>query len=241
MNVIEVEQGTPEWKAARAGKVTASKIADVMAKLKSGGEAASRRDYKVQLVAETLTGMPQDFTFESAEMKWGKEQEPFARAAYELRTGHMVNQIGLVIHPAIELGAASPDGITLDPKMEAALLDGLNDAEEEKLRLLWMKKGMAPCEGLIEIKCPKTATHIGYLMAGQVPADYQPQMLWQMACTGAQWCDFVSFDPRLPEQYQLFIKRFMRDEARISAMESEVRQFLAEVAQAITDLQGCAA
>lgn len=84
-------------------------------------------------------------------------------------------------------------------------------------------------------------THISYLMGNEVPTDYQPQMLWQMACTGAQWRDFVSFDPRLPEKYQLFVKRFFRDEARIAAIEAEVRQFLLDVAKSIADLEGWAA
>lgn len=241
MKVIECAQGTPEWLAARAGKVTASKVADILAKGKNGGESASRRDYRMQLVCETLTGQPQELGFVSAEMRWGTEQEPFARAAYEVRTSRMVDQLGLVIHPAIDLGAASPDGITLDPQVEAALLEGLTEDECEKMRAIWMKKGMAPCEGLVEIKCPKTATHVGYLRAGVVPTDYQPQMLWQMACTGAQWCDFVSFDPRLPEGLQLFVIRFSRDEARVAAIEAEVKAFLSEVAKEVEELRGLAA
>ena len=241
MNIIDCAQGTPEWLAARAGKVTASKVSDIIAKGKSGGESASRRDYRLQLVCETLTGQPQELGFVSAEMRWGTEQEPFARAAYEVRTSRMVDQLGLVIHPIIELGAASLDGITLDHDLEAALLQGLNEEEREKMRAIWAKDGMAPSEGLVEIKCPKTATHVGYLKAGVVPADYQPQMLWQMACTGAQWCDFVSFDPRLPEGLQLFVIRFQRDEARIAAIEAEVRAFLAEVAKEIEELRGLAA
>jgi len=240
MKIIECTQGSPEWKAARAGKVTASKISDVMAKGKSG-EAATRRNYRVQIVAETLTGIPQEQAFVSAEMKWGTEQEPFARAAYEVRTGRLVNQVGLVLHPAIERGAASPDGITLDQDIEDGHFAGLTEDEQQKLRAIWANKGMAPAEGLLEIKCPLTATHISYLISNEVPTDYQPQMLWQMACTGAQWCDFVSFDPRLPEKFQLFVKRFHRDEARIAAMEAEVRQFLSEVAKTIEQLQGLAA
>jgi putative phage-type endonuclease len=84
-------------------------------------------------------------------------------------------------------------------------------------------------DGLIECKCPNSATHFGYLLAGVVPADYKPQMIAQMACTGRQWCDFVSFDPRVPEKHQLFVKRLERDEKAISEMESEVTKFLSEV------------
>ena len=197
MKTIDYPQGTPEWLQARAGKVTASRINDVMAKIKTG-ESAARKDYKAQIVAEILTGTPQENGFKSAEMQWGNDQEPFARAAYEIKTGSMVDQVGLVLHPTIERGAASPDGLV-----------GL--------------------DGLVEIKCPKTATHLQYLVDGRVPAHYQPQMLWQMACTERQWCDFVSFDPRLPEHLQLFVQHFIRDQKRIDEIESEVRAFLAEV------------
>lgn len=197
MKILELTQGSDAWIRARAGKVTASRIADVMAKIKTG-ESASRRDYKAQIVAEILTGTPQENGFKSAEMQWGNDQEPFARAAYEIATGAMVDQVGLVLHPSIGRGAASPDGLV-----------GL--------------------DGLVEIKCPKTATHLQYLVDGKVPMHYQPQMLWQMACTERDWCDFASFDPRLPEHLQLFVRRFSRDQTRIDEIESEVRTFLTEV------------
>lgn len=205
MKILELEQGTPEWKAARAGKVTASKVSDVLAKIKTG-EAAARRDYRAQIVAEILTGTPQDDIFINDAMRWGTEQEPFARAAYETTRGVLVDQVGLVIHPTIERGAASPDGL-VDP------------------------------DGLVEIKCPKTAQHLSYLLANEVPSQYQPQMLWQMACCGAQWCDFASFDPRLPEDLQLFVVRFHRDQARIDAMEAEVKAFLDEVDATLASLK----
>ena len=213
MNILTLTQGTPEWLQARAGKVTASKVADIMAKGRSGGESAGRRNYRAQLVAEILTGKPQEDGFKNAAMEWGTQNEPFARAAYEVLKGCMVDQVGMVLHPTIERGAASPDG------------------------LIGWAGGEASPEGLIEIKAPNTATHLDYLQAGTAPTDYQPQMLWQMACTGAQWCDFVSFDPRLPEDLQLFVKRFPRDDARIASMEMEVRAFLREVDETITNLR----
>jgi putative phage-type endonuclease len=196
MKVIDFPQGSQEWLSARAGKVTASRICDVMAKIKSG-EAAARRDYRAQIIAEILTGRPQEDGFINDEMRWGNEQEPFARAAYEVSAGVLVDKVGLVLHPRIDRAAASPDGLAGD--------------------------------GLVEIKCPKTATHLQYLLAGEVPSKYQPQMLWQMACTERDWCDFVSFDPRLPQTLQLFHVRFRRDESRIKDMEAEVIAFLAEV------------
>ncbi|HLP31638.1 MAG TPA: YqaJ viral recombinase family protein [Geothrix sp.] len=202
--IISVTQGTPEWKAARAGKVTATRTKDVIAKGKGNAESASRADLRMTLVCETLTGEPEEEGFVSKEMLRGTEMEPFARAAYEASEGVMVDQVGMVLHPNDPRCAASPDGLVN--------WDGTN----------------AP-EGLIEIKAPKTKTHIGYIEAGVVPSEYQPQMLWQMACTGAQWVDFVSYDPRLPEALQLFIIRFHRDEARIQEMEREVSRFLDEV------------
>lgn len=197
MKVLEFPQGSPEWLQARAGRVTASRIDDVLAKIKTG-EAAARRDYRAQLVAEILTGRPQEDGYVNDEMRWGVEQEPFARGAYEVERGVLVDQVGLVLHPRIERAAASPDGVV--------------DAG-----------------GLLEIKCPKTATHLQYLLAGEVPAKYQGQMLWQMACAERPWCDFVSFDPRLTAELQLFVVRFERDDACVVAMEAEVVAFLAEV------------
>jgi putative phage-type endonuclease len=205
MKILDLIQGSDEWKAARAGKVTASRVSDVLAKVKSG-ESASRRNLKAQIVAEILTGCPQDSTFTNAAMQWGTEQEPFARVAYELSTGLIVDQAGMVLHPTIDRAAASPDGLVCNGK------------------------------GLVEIKCPNTATHLDYLLAGTVPKDYQPQMLWQMACTGAEFCDFVSYDPRLPEHLQLFVAQMVRDEDRIREMESEVLLFLAEVDSIISRL-----
>lgn len=197
MKIIDFPQGTPEWLQARAGKVTASRMADVVAKIKTG-EAAARRDYRAQIVAEILTGKPQDDGFINAEMQWGIEQEPLARDAYGIATDTMVDQVGFVLHPSLERSGASPDGLVSK-------------------------------DGLVEIKCPKTATHIQYLLDGTVPTKYQPQMYWQLACTGRAWCDFVSYDPRLPVGMRLFRARLERDEAKVKELEREVIAFLLDV------------
>jgi putative phage-type endonuclease len=204
MNIINVTQGSEEWKSARVGRVTASRIKDILAQGKGGKESASRADYRMQLACEVLTGEPQDDTFFSKDMAHGVDWEPFARAAYGVSEGGIVDQVGMVIHPNDDRCAASPDGL-----------------------VNWDGEGSP--EGLIEVKCPKTKTHVGYIQAGGVPTDYQPQMLWQMACTGAAWCDFVSFDPRLPENLQTYICRLDRDDARILEIEREVAKFLEEV------------
>ena len=202
MKIIDAVQGTPEWLAARAGRVTASMISNVLMK----PETAGFRDYQAQLVAEILTGKPQGSDYTNVHMQYGTETEPLARSAYEAETGFSVDEVGLCIHPTIERAGASPDGLVGN-------------------------------SGLVEIKCPKPATHLAYLIAGVVPAGYKNQMMWQMACTGRDWCDFVSFRPVLPEYLQLFIVRFKRDPARILELETAVVAFLDTVDKMLSQLK----
>ena len=198
-----MEQRTEEWFAAKLGKVSASRVADVLAKIKTG-ESASRKNYKMELVVQRLTGK-QGESFTNAAMEHGVTAEPFARMAYEAHTGTFVKEEGFVDHPTIEGFGCSPDGIV--------------------------------GEGLIEIKCPNTANHIETVLENKVPSKYIPQMQCQMACTGAKWCDFVSFDPRVPEDLQLFVVRVERDQEYIDAMEVEVKQFLSEVLDLFNQLK----
>jgi putative phage-type endonuclease len=198
-----MEQRTEEWFAAKLGKVSASRVADVLAKIKSG-ESASRKNYKMELVVQRLTGKAGE-SFTNAAMEWGTEQEPFARMAYEAHTGTFVKEEGFVDHPTIEGFGCSPDGLVGD--------------------------------GLIEIKCPNTATHIETVLENKAPSKYIPQMQCQMAVTGAKWCDFVSFDPRVPEDLQLFVVRVERDQEYIDSMEVEVKQFLSEVLDLFNQLK----
>jgi len=186
-------QGTIEWRQQRAGKVTASRVADVIAKTKSG-YAASREEYMVELVMERFGLFEESFTNEA--MLWGTQTEPLARIEYENRNLVSVDQVDFVDNKFIKNSGCSPDGIVGD--------------------------------GLIEIKCPSKKTHIKYIRAGVVPAKYKPQMAWQMCCTGAKWCDFVSFDPRVPEGLQYFEVRYYRDNEYIAMLEDEVMKFLAE-------------
>ena len=190
-----MEQRSAEWYAARLGKVTASKVADVVARTRTG-YAASRANYMAQLVCERLTGKPTE-GFSNAAMEWGVEQEAAARDAYSARVGELVTEVGFIDHPAIKMAGASPDGIV-----------GLN---------------------IVEIKCPSTATHIEYLFEREPPQKYFYQMQWQMACTGADWCDWVSYDPRMPENLQLLVVRIPRDTDCIQMLEKEVSEFLAEL------------
>jgi putative phage-type endonuclease len=191
-----MDQGSDEWFAARIGKVTASRVADVIAKTKTGF-SASRENYMAQLVCERLTGQKAD-GFTNSAMQWGTETEPLARAAYESLKDVLVDEVGFVPHPSIIMAGASPDGLVGD-------------------------------DGLLEIKCPNTATHIETLLSQTVPGKYNTQMQFQMACTDRGWCDFVSFDNRLPEELQLFVKRIPRDNMYIRLMEDEIVKFLNEL------------
>jgi predicted phage-related endonuclease len=92
-------------------------------------------------------------------------------------------------------------------------------------------------DGLVEIKCPESKTQMETLLNQKVPNKYQPQMQWQMACTGRKWCDFVSFDPRMPENLQIFVQRVERNDVYIKMLEEEVRVFLEEINQKVEILR----
>ncbi len=197
------EQRTDEWKALRCGKLTASRMADVLDFNKNGKESAARKNYRTELVCETLTGIPSPSPYVTQEMKWGQEQEIFAREAYNLRHGVEVELIGFATHERIGRLGASPDGLV----------------------------GQF---GTVEIKCPTTAQHLAWLRYGA--HEYKPQMLVAMACTGRRWCDFVSFDSRVPPALQLYTKRFIWDAAAIAELERKAEQFLGEVDAEVAEL-----
>lgn len=190
-------QGTEGWLRARMGRVTGSKASDVLATIKTG-EAAARRDYRIALMLERLTGTPTAQGFVSEEMKWGTATEPLARMAYEARTGNIVSESGFLSCNDIAAGVS---------------LDGAVNGYQ----------------GIVEFKCPKSATHWGYIQTGKAPSNYLPQITHEMWITGAEWCDFVSYDPRFPENLQLFIVRVMRADLDIAGYEKEVRKFLDEL------------
>ena len=198
-----MEQRSEAWFAARLGKVTASKISDIIGKTQSG-YSASRANYMALLICERLTGAAAE-SYSNAAMQHGTDTEPMALSAYEAAQGVLVQAEGFVTHPSIEQSGASPDGLAGD--------------------------------GLVEIKCPNTSTHIATLLDQKVPEKYITQMMWQMACTERPWCDFVSFDPRLPEKYQLFIKRINFDIKIVDSLENSVIQFLGDVDLKIQQLE----
>lgn len=197
-------QGTDDWRAARLGCATASRIADVIAKTRSGW-GASRANYMAELIAERLTGVPAEH-YQNQAMQRGTELEPEARTAYEWLYDCEVAQVGFIAHPTIANSGASPDGCVGD-------------------------------EGLIEIKCPNVATHLETLLGEAIPSKYITQVQWQMACTGRSYCDWCSYDNRLPESMRLFVHRVYRDKARIAELEKEVIAFLAELDAEMAELR----
>jgi len=199
-----IEQRTEEWFAQRLGKVTASKIADVIAKTKTG-VSASRENYSTQLTLERLTNQKAEF-YSNAAMEWGTATEPQARQAYEVYREVFVDEVGFIDHPTIAMSGASPDGFVGD-------------------------------DGLVEIKCPESKTQMETLLNQKVPTKYMPQMQWQMACTGRKWCDFVSYDPRMPENLRIFVQRVERNDVYIKMLEEEVRVFLEEIDQKVEILR----
>lgn len=199
-----IVQNTPEWFRQRLGHVTGSRIADIVARTKTG-YSTSRANYLAQLVSERLTGQSGE-SFTNGPMQWGIDHEAEARRAYAFRYNRSVDLAGFVPHPTIKMAGASPDGLVGE-------------------------------DGLVEIKCPNTATHIETFVTGVIPAKYEAQMHWQMASTGRGWCDFVSYDPRLPEAMCLFVSRLTYSEDRIAELEDEVRLFLREVDALVERLQ----
>lgn len=199
-----MQQREAAWYQARLGRLTASRMADVLAKTKTG-YSTSRENYAMELALERITGQRQE-GFTSAAMQWGTDTEPAARSAYEMHAGVLVQEVGFVPHPDIAMSGASPDGLIAS-------------------------------DGLLEIKCPDSKQHLSYLRGKTPPKKYQPQMLWQLACTRRQWCDFASYDPRMPEGLQLFVVRFTPTVDELATVETEARAFLEEVAAIVQEIE----
>jgi putative phage-type endonuclease len=203
--MTEIEQRSEAWFQARLGKVTASAVADVLAKTKTG-VSASRGNYLIKLAIQRVTGQIEE-SYTNDAMQWGIDNEDQARVAYEVASGNFVDQVGFVDHEIIDWFGCSPDGLV-------------------------------DTDGLVEIKCPNSATHWEYFKSKEVPKKYFIQMQAQMSCTGRKWCDFVSFDPRMPERSQLLIIRVPRDNTFIDLMETEVMEFLIEVFDEVQLMKG---
>ena len=200
------EPGTPEWEAARLGKLTASRLYDALGTTQKGTWLASRREYMIELAAERMTGMRSD-PYLSGPMLWGVESEPLAIAAYEKARGITTEKIGFVVHPLLKMCGATPDALVSD-------------------------------DGILEIKCPESATHIATLVEREIPEKYLMQMHWQMACLPARrWCDYMSFDPRMPPRFRSAVIRVERDQKRIARLTLGAEDFLNDLERIVAGIE----
>lgn len=204
-DIIDADQRSPEWFQARLGRLTGSRAADMLATIKTG-EAAARRDLRMQLVCERLTGQAQEESFVNAAMQRGVDLEPIARDAYERQTGRFVQATGFLAHRTLMAGCS---------------LDG----------------HVGDWEGIVEVKCPKSATHLRYVRSAALPVEHVPQVLHNLWITGAEWCDFISFDDRFPVPMQLCVVRVMRDEKQIADYAKKATAFLQEVDMDVLSLK----
>jgi hypothetical protein len=213
-------QGEAEWLKMRTAKVTASEVGEATAFLKVNrspkkvGDSSDTRDKYIRALAgEILTGNAAE-NFVSKWMERGSALEPMAREEYSMREGVTVKQVGFVVHPTISRSGASPDGLVYS---KGVLLRGL------------------------ELKAPKLETHLGYMLDGVLPAIYEPQVMWGLACCPElpEW-DFVSFCAELPEDLQQFKIRVPRNQERIAELEAGVLRTLADADDLVARIRAMA-
>ena len=205
------EQGTDAWKLARCGRVTGSRVAAMLATTAKGW-STKRGDYLMELAVEKLTGEPAADVFVAQEMQHGIDNEPLARMAYEQVSGNIALESGFMYLPDVDVGCS---------------VDGFFEEDGRT--------------GVLEIKAPKSTNHIKYLQGQVVPDQYRPQCLHNVWVTGAEFADFVSFDPRFPEDLQLFVCRYTPTAEELAAHEKAVLQFLAERDELVAQLKRLAA
>lgn len=199
-----VFQSDPGWVRERIGKVSASRVKDVLDVRKDGKPGAARMAYMAELVTEMAMDQAVDHVI-TGPMKRGLENEPAARSAYEARTGHLVDAAAWVPHPRIAMAGATPDGFV-------ATESGIH---------------------LVEFKVPLPTTYTKWRLAGVVPEEHIPQLVWQCACTNAPFVDFCAYFPEAVDpRAQLFIRRFEPAESLIRETEERVEEFIAEVEKA---------
>lgn len=194
-------QRSVEWRMARCGYVTASKVGDIIRTNKNGKHSADRANYFDLIVAERMTGQPQDWK-EIRSLEERSKLEPEARAWYSLMTGNDVDEIGFVKHPTIPFGGCSPDGtIRKTGGLEIKCLDAKN-----------------------HVKLFSDSTRDAVLL------EYLPQVHFNMACTGRKWWDLISYNKTMREErMRMFRLTIKRDEDMIARLEEAVMVFLAEV------------
>jgi hypothetical protein len=197
---VDCEQGSDEWRALRVGVCTGSRFPDVMTNGRAGQPSATVKSYQMELAVERLTQTPTP-RIDAKQLEWGNRHEAEARSTYVWATNRPVHRSGFAFHGSIAGVGASVDGL-VEPT------DGV-------------------CPGTLEIKCPYNSRyHLDNIMNGTVPKDYYYQVQGALWITQRAWCDFVSYDPRMPDSHRLCVIRVNRDEAAIAELEKKVIEFL---------------
>lgn len=207
MIVVDCVQRSDAWRRARCGHLTASRAHNILARGRRAEESAARRHYRRQLVCEQLTGIP---------------DEDRAFVSIPMRHGRLKEPAARAAYEARVGRRVETSGFIVHDELPAGCsLDGYVGA----------------FEGVVEIKAPNTATHLRYFCTRRVPRRYRSQITHHLWITGAQWCDFVSFDDRLPARMQLLVLRLWRDQLDVRGYEREARRFLAEVRAQVAPLE----
>lgn len=209
MKIHEVEQRSTEWNAIRAGKVTGSCAEAILAVRKRGtGELAIRRDLRHRLVVERLTGLP-------------VEDMPYK---------------GKDLQHGID---CEPEAFAAYEAAEREIVTRVGFVEHDELQAGCSPDGyIGEWEGVLELKCPASSTHLDYIRENVIPAEYYGQLVHALWITNAAWADFVSFDPRMQRpELRLFRKRLARASVDLAAYELAVRLFLDEVDAAVATFQ----
>lgn len=196
--VLDCEQRSPEWYAARLGRLTGSCANEMLATVKNGDWGAGRRNLRIRLALERLTGRGVGSDYESVDMRVGREREPDAVVLYEALTGEIILPSGFLRCDDLHAGCS---------------LDGYVGA----------------FEGIVEVKCPKPATHWEYLKTGVIPKEYLSQVTHNLWVSGAKWCDWLSYQPDFPETLQTKLVRVVSSEFEMAIYGRQVEAFLAEV------------
>lgn len=203
MKIIkDVEQGSEAWHSMRLGKVTASRMSDVISKGRGNAPSKTSETYMIELITEIITGSAKPF-FENDAMRWGTETEDQARAMYELNSGNEVEEVAFIEYN--EYIGVSPDGLIGD-------------------------------DGLLEIKCPTSTTQIKRALSDSYSEDYKAQIQMQLWVSDRDWCDFLSFDPRIDCDASYLLERVYRDEDYIVEMEVKTISFVENMLEQLNKL-----
>lgn len=223
-DIINVEQRTPEWIAARLGRVTGSTANDFLAKEREVGKGM-RSKLRVRLALERITGKSFESDFQSEAMDEGIRLEPEALLAYRVQTGQFTETTGFLQHTELMAGCS------LDAHI----------GDFEGLVSIKCPKRLTHLDTLLKRDKARKA---GTPESDGIPADYMRQIVHEQFVSGARWTDYVSFNPDFPGSLALCIIRVERDEKVIEAHELALRLFLTEVEneqKAIAEMAGAAA